>query len=78
MLPNVSIVIPAYKAAAWIEATLQGVVQQTYPSEKMEIIVVDDASPDDDASVAEAYLLGMRRTRACAPTWDTRRVMPGA
>jgi len=60
VLPSVSVVIPTYKSAAWIEATLQSVVRQTYPAERLEVIVLDDASPDDSASVAEAYLLGKK------------------
>ncbi len=42
--PRVSIIMPAYKAEATIEATIRGLAGQTFPG--FEVIVVDDASPD--------------------------------
>jgi len=45
-----------YRAATWIEATLHSVVRQSYPPELIEIIAVDDASPDDSAAVAGKFL----------------------
>jgi glycosyltransferase involved in cell wall biosynthesis len=59
-LPSVSVVIPTYNASAWISATLESVLRQTYPADMLEVIVVDDASPDDTANLAEAYLRGRR------------------
>ncbi|HET7540239.1 MAG TPA: glycosyltransferase family A protein [Polyangiaceae bacterium] len=53
---RVSVVIPMYRASAWIEATLDSVVRQTYPAENIEIIAIDDASPDDSAAVATEFL----------------------
>jgi glycosyltransferase involved in cell wall biosynthesis len=43
--PVVSIVIPAYNCSATLPATLQSVVAQTF--QDWEVIVVDDASPED-------------------------------
>jgi glycosyltransferase involved in cell wall biosynthesis len=42
--PLVSVVIPAYKAAAYISETLQSVFSQTYPN--FEVILINDGSPD--------------------------------
>lgn len=50
--PLVSVVIPAFKQAAYLAETLQSVFTQTYRS--LEAIVVDDASPDDTAAVIAA------------------------
>jgi glycosyltransferase involved in cell wall biosynthesis len=56
MTVRVSVVTPLYKASPWIEATLDSVVRQSYPAESIEIIAIDDASPDDSAEVAAAFL----------------------
>jgi len=56
MSVRVSVVIPCYKCADWIEATLESVVKQTYSHDHLEIIVVDDASPDDSGQVASRFL----------------------
>ncbi|HYQ44940.1 MAG TPA: glycosyltransferase [Polyangiaceae bacterium] len=56
MPPRVSVVIPTYKSAAWVEETLESVVRQTYAREQLEIVVVDDASPDDSVAVAKRFL----------------------
>jgi teichuronic acid biosynthesis glycosyltransferase TuaG len=52
--PLVSVVLPAYNAAAFIAATLGSVAAQTWRG--FEVIVVDDGSTDDTRSVVEAFL----------------------
>ncbi len=51
-MPKVSVIIPAYNAAAFIEATVRSVQQQSFKS--FEIIVVDDGSKDNTAEVVQA------------------------
>ncbi len=51
--PRVSIVIPAYAAAATLGGAVTGALTQTHPD--IEVVVVDDGSPDDTAAVARAY-----------------------
>ncbi|HET7539702.1 MAG TPA: glycosyltransferase family A protein [Polyangiaceae bacterium] len=56
MPPIVSVVIPTYKAAEWLELTLGSVIGQTYPHENIEVLVVDDKSPDDSVDIARRFL----------------------
>jgi glycosyltransferase involved in cell wall biosynthesis len=50
--PTVSVVVPCYNAAAFLEESLGSALAQTYPP--LEVIVVDDGSTDDSATVAAA------------------------
>jgi alpha-1,3-rhamnosyltransferase len=53
-LPLVSIAIPAYKHAAFIEECLASVCAQTYP--ELELVLIDDGSPDDTFVIAQRFL----------------------
>ena len=50
---RISVVIPAYKAEAYIAQTIESVLRQTL--KPIEIIVVDDGSPDRSGDVAASY-----------------------
>lgn len=51
---KVSILIPVYKAEKYISKCLQSVLAQTY--QNIEIIIVDDASPDNSIAIAESII----------------------
>jgi hypothetical protein len=51
--PGVSVIIPCYNYAHFLEAALDSVLAQTYPN--LEILVIDDGSPDNTAEVAARY-----------------------
>jgi len=50
-MASVTVVIPAYNSASFLEETLQSALDQTDPPES--IVVVDDESPDDSFAVAK-------------------------
>ncbi len=50
----VSIIVPVYNAAAYIEETIRMVVAQSY--QDWELILIDDCSKDGSKKVIEAYL----------------------
>jgi glycosyltransferase involved in cell wall biosynthesis len=52
VLPTVSVVIPAWRAASHLAAGLRALARQERPPH--EVLVVDDASPDETAAVAVA------------------------
>jgi glycosyltransferase involved in cell wall biosynthesis len=59
--PLVSVVIPAYNAAAFIAETLDSVLGQTLRS--LEVIVVDDGSADETSAVVERVAAKDHRVR---------------
>ena len=44
--PGVSIIIPCFNEETWIQKTILGCVNQDYPIDKLEVIIVDDCSHD--------------------------------
>jgi glycosyltransferase involved in cell wall biosynthesis len=58
MFPRVSVVIPTYNSGRWVEETLRSVLRQTYPRDRLELIVIDDASPDDSVAIVRRVLEG--------------------
>lgn len=54
--PLISVVIPAYNAQDWIEETIFSVLHQSYPPERLEIIIVDDGSTDQTIAKVESIV----------------------
>ena len=50
---KVSIVIPLYKSERFLEKLLDSIIGQTYKN--LEIILVDDGSPDNSGKIADCY-----------------------
>ncbi len=51
--PTVSVLIPARNEEKVIRRILQRMTELTYPKEKLEVVVIDDASTDQTSEIAE-------------------------
>ncbi len=67
--PKVTVIMPVYRAAATLAFALRGLAGQTW--QNLEILVVDDCSPDDTVAVAEAFAATDPRVRVL-PQSDNR------
>ena len=54
-LPTISIVIPVFNAANTLDECLSSIKFQNYPSDKVEVIVVDGNSVDGTLAIASKY-----------------------
>lgn len=53
--PTVSVIVPVYNGARTLSPCLDSLLALNYPPEKLEIIVVDNASTDGTAAVLAGY-----------------------
>jgi len=54
-LPTISVIIPCFNGEHRLPILLDSIKMQTYPQDKIEIIVVDDDSIDDTIKIAKEY-----------------------
>jgi len=53
--PSVSVLIPAHNEKNVIGKTLEAMLNQDYPDDKLEIIVIDDASTDGTGAICDRF-----------------------
>lgn len=53
--PSVSVIVPVYNDAGRIGKCIEALLNQTYPLEKFEVLIVDNGSTDETCSVIEKY-----------------------
>jgi len=59
--PGVTIIIPCFNEEEWIQRTIQSCINQDYPVDKLEVIVVDDCSSDRSVEKAEEIIEVLKR-----------------
>ncbi|CAM2919106.1 MAG: glycosyltransferase [Paludibacter sp.] len=59
--PVISIIMPCYNASQFIKESIESVLSQTY--ENWELIIVDDGSTDDTATIIKIYVAADNRVR---------------
>lgn len=52
-MPEVSVIVPVYKAEAFLPACIDSILSQTF--QDLEVILVDDGSPDGCGAICEEY-----------------------
>ena len=52
-LPLISVIVPVYRVEAYLDRCLRSITEQTYRN--LEIILVDDGSPDRSGAICDAY-----------------------
>src|SRR3989338_7815520 len=53
--PFVSVVVPVYNDNVRLKKALEALERQSYPADRYEVLVVDNASEDDVRSIMSAY-----------------------
>jgi CRISPR system Cascade subunit CasB len=61
-LPRFSVIVPAYKVQAYLHECLDSVLSQSYPD--LELIAVDDCSPDACGAIIDEFAARDARVRA--------------
>ncbi|MBI3210153.1 MAG: glycosyltransferase [Candidatus Solibacter usitatus] len=53
--PQVTLLVPAYNEAAWVEAKIRNTRELDYPAEKLELLIASDGSKDATAEIAARH-----------------------
>jgi glycosyltransferase involved in cell wall biosynthesis len=53
--PFVSVIVPVYNDSQRIEKCIEALLNQTYPSEQYEVLVIDNSSTDETCTVIKKY-----------------------
>ena len=60
-MPLISVILPVYKVEKYLDRCLQSITEQTYRN--LEIILVDDGSPDSSGAICDAWAAKDSRIR---------------
>ena len=71
-LPLISVIVPVYRVEQYLDRCLHSITEQTYRN--LEIILVDDGSPDSSGAICDAWAAKDSRIRSpCGSSIDNRR-----
>ena len=56
--PKVTVIVPTYNEAGFIEKKLNNIYEQEYPKDKLEVIIVDSASDDGTPELVRKWASG--------------------
>jgi len=56
--PKVTVIVPTYNEAGFIEKKLNNIYEQEYPKDKLEVIIVDSASDDGTPELVRKWVSG--------------------
>lgn len=52
-MPEISVIVPVYKAEQYLDRCVKSILEQTY--QNFELILVDDGSPDNSPSLCDEW-----------------------
>lgn len=61
--PLISVIVPVYRAEKELPRCVESLLTQSYPH--LEIILVEDGSPDNSGAICDRYAVADRRVRVC-------------
>lgn len=70
--PYISIIVPAYNAENTISRCIDSCINQSYPKDKYEIIVVDNNSTDNTATILNNYNIIYRKEVSIKSSYAAR------
>ena len=59
--PLITVIVPVYKVETYLPTCIESIINQTYKN--LEIILVDDGSPDKCGTICDEYALRDSRIR---------------
>ena len=60
-MPKISVIVPVYKAEAFLEKCVGSILGQTFPN--LELLLIDDGSPDNSGALCDRFAAADSRVR---------------
>ena len=69
--PKISVIVPVYKAEAYLHRCVDTLLAQTFPD--FEILLIDDGSPDKSGELCDEY--ARKDCRVCVYHKEKRQIL---